>query len=463
MAEPQAYDDLQRLKEFLHSPWPREPGTLKAISLFSGAGISDAGYALAGFEFVVQVELSGQRAAVGRANFARSKWIEGDVAAVREKAVQAYREATADPLALLVLTPPCQGMSSSNPSRGKRHDGSHRTLEEKNKLILAALPYAHELRPRVIVAENVRPILTLPVEHEGRRGRVIDFFRQGLPDYVVFEGVVNVADYGVPQDRRRAIVVAVRRDEPWLDGLLRERALPWPRATHAEEPGPDELPWVTIRRWLEFMEYERLDAATPETARGTEPLHFVPEYSQAPDRYLQVSHIPPYSGRSAYENSTCPACGFSGVPLKVATCPKCGAVMRNRPYVIGESGPRLVRGFRSSYRRIHADRPAATVTTASSHMGSDYTLHPWENRVLSVLEVSDLQTVPRFFNWSAVKRTKNLYPVRTMIGEAFPSYFTYLHGKVLAALLSGQGVGLDELAKAAGSAERTATVPAAAD
>ena len=81
-------------------------------------------------------------------------------------------------------------------------------------------------------------------------------------------------------------------------------------------------------------------------------------------------------------------------------------------------------------------RPAYTITTSSSHIGSDFKIHPWENRVLSIQECADLQTVPRFYDWTRAMEGRTFYLIRTLIGEAFPTYFTYLHGQALAKLLS---------------------------
>ena len=182
------------------------------------------------------------------------------------------------------------------------------------------------------------------------------------------------------------------------------------------------------------MEYERLDASCQEEARGNDPLHFVPVYGA--DRYMQVSQIPPHSGRSAYDNDTCPSCEEDGVEPKKIRCTWCGAVMRNRPYVERDGEPSLIKGFHSSYRRMSSDRPAYTITTSSSHVGSDFKIHPWENRVLSILECADLQTVPRFYDWTLPQEKRTPYLIRQLVGEAFPTYFTYLHGQILAELLS---------------------------
>lgn len=439
---------VERLKSFLNYQRPAEPGPLTAVSLFSGAGLSDIGYELEGFRFHVQVELSPQRAYLGKDNFPNSEWIVGDVRKVADKVVAAYEKATSKRLDLLVVTPPCQGMSSSNPGRGKRKDGRVKSQEDKNRLLLDMLPVVNALNPRMIVAENVRQVLTLSVSHKGRRRNMMEVLRQSLPDYEVFQGIVNVADYGVPQRRVRAIVVAIHRDEPLLDYLKENNLLPWPRPTHAETPSDDRAPWVSVREWFEAMGYKPLDAKAPETARGAHELHFVPHYPE--DRYLLVSHIPPYSGRNAYENETCPSCRFSPIPIDEVACSKCSAIMKNRPWVLDKDKgtPRLIRGFKSSYRRMDPDRPASTVTTNSSHLGSDFKVHPWENRVLSILECADLQTVPRFYDWKRAFDTGRTYTIRTVVGEAFPPYFTYLHGQLIGALLSGEEVPVGRLAVA---------------
>jgi DNA (cytosine-5)-methyltransferase 1 len=239
-------------------------------------------------------------------------------------------------------------------------------------------------------------------------------------------------------------VVAVHRDEPWLEHIVAQNLLPWPRRTHAEHSTNGLLPWLNVQAWFEGMRYEPLDAKSKETACGSHELHFVPCYGK--DRYLQVSQIPGYSGRSAYENNICPSCGLRDIPEGLVLCPSCGGVMRNRPYVEGNGQAQLIKGFRSSYRRMNPQRPAYTVTTASSHVGSDFKIHPWEHRVLSILECADLQTVPRSYDWSRAHCNGTKYLVRALVGEAFPPYFTYLHGRLLSDLLSGVNVPDDRLA-----------------
>ena len=410
-----------------------------AVSIFSGAGVADFGYARSGFEVLAQVEIDPDRAAAGQVNFPDSAWFVADVRdCLRE--VAAIRHPVGNWPDLLIATPPCQGMSSSNPSRGKRATPKADALDEKNGLILEVVPYAKALSPRMIVCENVRQILTLTVRRDGRRRMVMDLLRDGLPDYHWFKGVVNVADYGVPQIRRRGLMVAVRRDEPSLRVLLEQGLLPWPRPTHAEAPTGDLQPWVSIEEYLRALGHQPLDSRNKHVATGDHQLHYVPVYKEA--RYTQIREIPPHSGRSAYENDRCPNCGVTGVEVGTIECPDCGGVMRNRPFVLRDGLPSLVKGFKSSYRRMKSDRPAYTITTNTSHVGSDFKIHPWEHRVLSPLECADLQTIPRTFDWSHAIESGRKYLVRKLAGEAFPPYFTYQHGLVLKSLLDSEFAGL---------------------
>ena len=419
------------IRDFVLRERPTAEPPLTAVSLFSGAGLSDLGYEMAGFRFVVQVEVDRKRADIGADNFPKSTWLARDVCDSVDEVAAAYQRTTSRRLDVLIATPPCQGMSSSNPSRGKRQSHRVQELEAKNRLMLEVIPVARRLKPRIIVAENVRPVLTLKVEYESVNRTVIDHIRHHLSEYEVFPGVVNVADYGVPQVRKRALVVAVHKDESWLEGSDTDLL---PSQTHAEQPTNGTLRWVNIQEWLKFMNYEPLDAKSKDAAHGTDWLHFVPKYEG--DRYVQVSQIPKNSGRSAYENDQCQSCFQQPVEPDLIRCPSCDAVMRNRPYVERDGQPALIKGFHSSYRRMVPDRPAYTVTTNSSHVGSDFKIHPWEHRVLSILECADLQTVPRFYDWTRAKENRTLYLIRNLIGEAFPTYLTYLHGRVLARLLS---------------------------
>ncbi len=414
----------------------------KAVSLFSGAGLSDFGYALAGFSFEVQAEIDDRRAALCAANFPEASPVVGDLRNTWRQVVKNYQRKNDHPPDLLVATPPCQGMSSSNPGRGKVSDpdSGNRRARERNLLILPVARVVQALQPRIVLIENVPQLLmrTVRLRKSAPPRNIVDLFLERVPHYQAFKTVVQMADYGVPQVRRRSVIVLVRRNEPGVKILERHNALPWPRATHAAIPSNGRPVWVVVAEWFRKMRYPSLDARTPDTARHSRiPLHRVPHYPDC--RYSWVADIPPRSGANAYQNSRCHTCGHQRVPEGRAYCDHCGAPMLNRPHVRLRNGRiRLVKGFSSSYRRMSPDWPARTVTTASGQLGSDYTIHAWENRVLSILECADLQTVPRSYDWSwALDKGLN-YMIRQVVGEAMPPWFTYLHGRVLRSLLSGR-------------------------
>jgi DNA (cytosine-5)-methyltransferase 1 len=395
---------------------------------------------MAGFRFLVQAELDPQRARLCSENFPASKVIVGDVRKNWRKIVSTYRRRSSQRPALLSVTPPCQGMSSSNPSRGKSSEPDGNGRNDRNLLLLAAVPIIQRLRPWCVVVENVPQVLLRTVQlspHE-RPKRLVETFFERLDDYTVFAGVVQMADYGVPQVRRRSVLLLMDKELPCVGRLEAEGLLPWPRATHAEHQNDGHLGWVTLNEWFTRRGYQALDARSEDSARDAEdPLHFVPHYGA--DRYRWVSDIPPNSGRSAYQNDTCPRCGKKRVKEGLVHCPRCKSTMVNRPYVEGQDGKtRLVRGFKSSYRRMCPDRPAPTVTTASSHLGSDYKIHPWENRVLSIRECVELQTVPKAYSWEWAMEDGHHYLIREVVGEAIPPWFSYLHGQVLKELLAGK-------------------------
>lgn len=409
---------------------------LPAVSIFSGGGISDLGYEAVGFSFMVQAEKEDHRAKLCKSNFGNSTCVIGDIRQTAKTVISEYRQQKTESPALISITPPCQGVSSSNPSRGKIAEP--KTSDERNTLVLDTIPVIKELAPRIVVIENVPQLLNRVVAHNGREEKVFSIFENELKDqYQFFTHIVQMADYGVPQDRRRLVIVAVSKKEDWLSQLTKNSLLPIPRNTHSREASTNTLPWITLKKWLADIGYETLDASSPEkSSSSVDVLHQVPSYDA--DRYTMISDIPRNSGNSAYQNKKCHNCGNEDVPLQCAYCPTCDVPMTNRPIVVDKTGVyRLIKGFASSYRRMYPDRPAATITTASSHIGSDYKIHPYENRVLSIRECADLQTVPRYYDFSWAMNTRHVYISRQVIGEALPPWFTYQHGLVLKNLLTG--------------------------
>lgn len=417
----------------------KRQNAFRAVSLFSNCGAGDVGYAKAGFHFEVMAELDPRRLEICLLNHPGSTGVSGDLTKTWPTVVTEYRKrAGAEKPALLAACPPCQGMSSARSKRGKGEDAEAGSRDKRNFLVSVVASVAKELEPSLVVLENVPAFLTRKIRHPdtGRPIAAARYLCEKLSgDYEIFPVSVDLADYGVPQTRKRTFLTFVRRDVSGLQLLKEFQLSPFPIPTYAREHQGKR---VTVREALERFRFPALDARATETAACSKwkGLHAVPVWRDR--RYPMVAAIPKHTGKSAWENETCPSCGKVDVSAHDALCPKCEGPL-NRPVVKKKDGTyRLVKGFRTStYTRMKSDEPAATITTASGRIGSNNTIHPFENRLLSALECARLQTFPASFRWGRALEQWGHTNVREMIGEAVPPLFTQKHGKVLHALLKG--------------------------
>ena len=411
----------------------RAIAALRAVSLFSNCGAGDLGFAAAGFSFEVMAELDPRRLNVALLNHPGARGVEGDLRETLPEVVRLYRECAEQEVpALLAACPPCQGMSSAQSARGLGSDADAGSRDERNLLVQVIAEAVSELMPRAVVVENVQAFLTRNVRHPrtGEPVSAANLLIEELSDeYDAFPLLADLADFGVPQTRKRSFLTFFRRSEQAVEILRRRGWTPYPWPSHAT----DERRPVSLKEALEGFSLAPLDAKAPELARSDDAMHCVPVWPE--DRYKMVGAIPPNSGASAWENDHCARCGRRARDRARVRCSSCRALLP-RPVTKGTDGTyRLVTGFRTSYRRMEPGTPAATITTASGHLGSDRTVHPWENRVLSPLECALLQTFPRSFKWGDSLSAWGHTNVRAMIGEAVPPLFTQKHGRVLAQLL----------------------------
>jgi DNA (cytosine-5)-methyltransferase 1 len=408
----------------------------RAISLFSNCGAGDLGYRAAGFRFDVMAELDPRRLEVALLNHPAAIGVPGDLRDTWRQVIREYRRrAGASRPALLCACPPCQGMSSARSGKGYHEDADAGSRDERNLLVTVIANAATRLKPSLVVVENVLAFLTRKVRHPQDRRPIsaANYLITALAkDYVAFPLVVDLCNYGIPQSRVRAFLTFVRRDLPGMRKLRRLGRGPYPRATHGNGLGIEP---ISVNAALASFGLPRLDAATPESAfaEGYGGFHAVPVWNERV--YAMVAAIPKHSGRSAWENDRCAQCGQVAVGAEDAICSECGDALL-RPVVFGPNGTvRLIHGFKTSYRRMFGNRPASTITTASGHIGSDYTIHPSENRLLSTMECALLQTFPREFEWGDALMRLGHTNVREMIGEAVPPAFTKMHGEILLGLL----------------------------
>lgn len=410
----------------------------RAVSLFSNCGAGDLGYAKAGFKFDVMAELDSRRLEVCLLNHPGADDVPGDLRETWRQVVRKYRaKAGKQRPALLAACPPCQGLSTARSGRGKEEDADAGSRDKRNLLVTVVSRVAKALKPDIVVLENVQAFLTRKIRHPRTRRSIsaakllIDDLDR---DYVSFPVLLDLCDFGVPQTRKRTFLTFVRRNLPALKRLVKGGMTPYPFPTHAKEHGGKP---VTLRKALQQFALPSLDAKSPVTASSDVGggLHSVPVWQDR--RYPMVAAIPRYTGKSAWDNTACEVCGDVNVGPEATVCPRCRLPLL-RPVVPNRKGGyRFIKGFRSSsYGRMKSNRPAATVTTASGHIGSDHTIHPFQNRLLSTLECALLQTFPKNFKWGEALTKWGHTNIRDMIGEAVPPMFTEQHGRIVAALLS---------------------------
>lgn len=412
---------------------------LRAVSLFSNCGAGDIGYRNAGFEFDVMAELDPKRLEVCLLNHAGAIGVVGDLRTTWQTVIEKYYEKSGSKRpALLSACPPCQGMSSARSGKGTHDDAAAGSKDERNLLVTVIAKVALRLRPSFVVVENVPAFLTRKVHHPKDKNPVTaaHYLISALGKYYVpFPVVADLCDFGVPQSRKRAFLTFICKDMRGLKELLILGRAPYPRPTHVPDVGTRGP--ISLAEALESFGLPELDAGSAETAvsEGYGGLHSVPVWDAR--TYAMVSAIPRASGRSAWENDTCHECGPVEVSLESVLCPTCNSPLL-RPIVKESDGSyRLVKGFKSSYKRMRMDRPAATVTTASGHLGSDNTIHPTQTRLLSTAECALLQTFPSDFKWGDALTKFGHTNVREMIGEAVPPAFTKAHGQVLRSIFEG--------------------------
>ena len=406
-----------------------------AVSLFSNCGAGDVGFAAAGFRFRVMSEIVADRLNVALRNHLNAQGIPGDLRKTWGEVVDQWRmhHRSAAPT-LLAACPPCQGMSTARSDRGSEDDPDVGSRDNRNLLVLPISHIAKTLAPTFVVVENVIAFLSRmvrdPQSGEGLSAARL-LVRLLLDEYDVYPFLTDLADFGVPQRRKRAFLTFVRRDSHASDVLHRRGQAPYPVPSHAPDYGASH---TTLEAALATFGLPSLDAANSVSAKDSErPLHFVPVWPVP--QYQMVAAIPPGSGASAWENNDCTLCGTVDTDSESVECPACGEPLL-RPVVLEEPRPRLVRGFRrASYRRMESTRPAATITTASGRIGSSRTIHPFEHRVLSPLECALLQTIPPDFDWGDALKKRGVSELRAMIGEAVPPHFTKIHGEAMVSLL----------------------------
>ena len=347
--------------------------SIKVTSLFSGGGGLDLGFKRTGYDIIWASDINSNAVATYKRNLS-NEIICGDITKMCNADI---------PKADVVIGgPPCQSFSLA---------GNRNVTDKRGQLIWRYMEIIEYIHPKAFVFENVTGLLSAKNENKELIFDLLkeEFKRKG---YNVNAKVLNAADYGVPQKRKRVIVV----------GLASEKKFEFPAPTFGNSASGLK-PYVSVKEALDDLP----EAATDENARvkydkdpftdyqklmrkdGTKDVseHFISKLSEL-DMYV-IAHVKP------------------------------GGNYRDIPSDVNSKRIRRLQrdgGHTTCYGRLDPDKPAYTINTYFNRPNVGCNIHYSEPRLITVREALRLQSFPDTYEIvSTSKQGRNL-----IVGNAVP-------------------------------------------
>ena len=377
------------------------------ISFFSSAGVGCYGFKMNDFECIATCELLEPRLMVQKYNNKckyENGYICGDMTKDETKSkifneIEYWKKnENIDDVDVVVATPPCQGMSSANYKKNNE--------QKRNSLVVEAIKMIKEIKPKVFVFENVRAFIkTTCTDVDGIDRPIGEAIVNNLSDeYNIDYKVINFKDYGVPSSRPRTLVIGTRKDQDYMSPL---NLFPMPEKN------------ITLRESIGDLKV----IAEPDQYDEKDVYHFFRNY----DAYMREWIHDLKEGESAFNNPD-----------------------DKKPYKLVNGKKELLKSghLGNKFRRLYWDRPAACVATRSDQLAAMDTIHPSEDRVLSIRELMRVMSIPDEFKWvkndindpSIIKNRieflkQNELNIRRCIGEAVPTKIMYKISKNISDML----------------------------
>lgn len=340
--------------------------TLTALDLFAGAGGATQGLRDAGFDVLGAVENDPAAAESYRLNHPDVRLWTDDIRRVTATSMRRDLNVGEGELTVLKACPPCQGFSTLAKGRVTAN-------EKQNDLVLHTVRFVRTLRPQTVLLENV-PGLGL----DARASRLIEGLR--ALGYVARLYPVNAVEFGVPQRRKRLIILARRG----LRSVL-----------------PEELSPVGL---------EGGEAPTPSVGTAFEQLAKAMDPSDPLNRRRTLSDT---------------------VQRRVEAVPVGGTRFDLPEDLRLECHNRLrARNATGSYGRLRLDEPAPTITTRCTTPACGSFIHPTEHRGITLREAATLQTFPVTYRFSG-----HYGEIERQIGNAVPVKMAAELGRIVSNLV----------------------------
>lgn len=319
--------------------------------VFAGAGGFSLGFGLVGFDLIAAVEKDEWAAATLRHNHSGTRVEVADI-----------RDLDDDRLATVLGTPdvvvggpPCQGFSVCNNRGGQAWD-------ERNVLFLQWVRAVRVARPKVAVMENVPAFWNKRMPDGDTAGtRLVE--ELGLLGYGVSWAILDAADFGVPQHRRRLFVLADRCG-------MERRLTEWPRAL---------LPPPTVLNAIDDLPPVEAGGGAPVMDYGSQPGNPYQSMMRGGSNRLH-NHTAMRHTKRVVERFRAMKAGEGPWDVEDESL---------RPRKRG-SGEVSTTEYKQTSRRMHGDRPAPTIPA------SFYTnfVHPVLHRNLTPREGARLMSFP---------------------------------------------------------------------
>ncbi|SEL98738.1 DNA (cytosine-5)-methyltransferase 1 [Blastococcus sp. DSM 46786] len=300
--------------------------------------------------------------------------------------VEAWKLDATDPLSVLLACPPCTGFSRAIAKNSTEDD-------PRNSLIAHAADYADLLSPSVMLMENVPQLLN------GRFNSHFLALRKNLTGlgYQVHASVHRLREFGLAQQRERAVVIAVKKD-------LQMRTLEDLWEGFGVSPAA-----TTVRRAI-----SDLPAILSGETHPSDPSHTSTHLEGASLERIQA------------------------IPHNGGSWPDLLADEGKHRHLIPSMWRAVEKGRLNSYCDIYGrlswDKPAPTIKRECSHVGNGRYAHPEQDRQCSVRELGLLQGFPIDYKFVGTSR-KNLY---RQIGDAVPPLISHQLAWVASWILTGE-------------------------